>query len=62
MPMFQFRCTECHATTERLMTFAESQRPQWCTCGGQLEVTPGCPAWFRSGKYGKAGGLREKGN
>jgi putative FmdB family regulatory protein len=57
VPLYQFVCSECCRVSERLMPFSETDKTQFCEkCGGQLSLTPGAPAWFRSGLYGKQNG------
>jgi putative FmdB family regulatory protein len=59
MPLYSWTCHECGRREEKLQTWAEAQEAQWCpSCGGQMDLTPGAPAWFRPGKFGKGGGLK----
>lgn len=57
MPLAEFRCP-CRpkVVVEKLLQAHQVGGPQFCTkCGEQMEFIPSTPAWFKPGKYGKAG-------
>lgn len=49
MPRYDYRCGECNAVEERILSIAESERVQECGCGAAMTKQPSAPAFALKG-------------
>lgn len=54
MPIFEYRCPQCHTVTETIRKIADKDKPIWCPrCDVKSNPVPiSKPAPFRWGKGG----------
>ncbi|HEY4379321.1 MAG TPA: zinc ribbon domain-containing protein [Acidobacteriaceae bacterium] len=67
MPLYEYKCVQCHRHTEKIQKFSDPEITECPHCGGQLERVISAPAvsfkgggWYADG-YGNAKPSASKG-